>query len=40
MGRITDPKQMETYSSPEQIAEVAYDVGRHNSRENGFYSII
>ncbi len=25
MGTITDPKQMETYSSPEQIAEVVYE---------------
>ena len=25
MGLITDPKQMETYSSPEQIAEVVYE---------------
>jgi len=25
MGMITDPKQMETYSSPEQIAEVVYE---------------
>ena len=25
MGVITDPKQMETYSSPEQIAEVVYE---------------
>jgi hypothetical protein len=25
MGAITDPKQMETYSSPETIAEVVYE---------------
>ena len=25
MGAITDPKQMETYSTPEQIAEVVYE---------------
>ena len=25
MGAITDPKQMETYSQPEQIAEVVYE---------------
>lgn len=25
MGIITDPKQMATYSSPEQIAEVVYE---------------
>ena len=25
MGMITDPKQMETYSTPEQIAEVVYE---------------
>jgi hypothetical protein len=25
MGMITDPKQMATYSSPEQIAEVVYE---------------
>jgi len=25
MGLITDPKQMATYSCPEQIAEVVYD---------------
>ncbi len=25
MGMITDPKQVETYSSPEQIAEVVYE---------------
>ena len=25
MGVITDPKQMATYSSPEQIAEVVYE---------------
>jgi NAD(P)-dependent dehydrogenase (short-subunit alcohol dehydrogenase family) len=25
IGMITDPKQMETYSSPEQIAEVVYE---------------
>jgi len=25
MGTITDPKQMETYASPEQIAEVVYE---------------
>ena len=25
MGVITDPKQMETYSTPEQIAEVVYE---------------
>ena len=25
MGIITDPKQMATYSTPEQIAEVAYE---------------
>jgi short-subunit dehydrogenase len=25
MGMITDPKQMETFSSPEQIAEVVYE---------------
>lgn len=25
MGAITDPKQMETYSAPEQIAEVVYE---------------
>lgn len=25
MGAITDPKQMQTYSSPEQIAEVVYE---------------
>jgi NAD(P)-dependent dehydrogenase (short-subunit alcohol dehydrogenase family) len=25
MGAVTDPKQMETYSTPEQIAEVVYE---------------
>ncbi len=25
MGAVTDPKQMETYSRPEQIAEVVYE---------------
>jgi NAD(P)-dependent dehydrogenase (short-subunit alcohol dehydrogenase family) len=25
MGAITDPKRMETYSQPEQIAEVVYE---------------
>ena len=25
MSKITDPKQMETYSSPGQIAEVVYE---------------
>ena len=25
MAAITDPKQMETYSTPEQIAEVVYE---------------
>ena len=25
MAVVTDPKQMETYSSPEQIAEVVYE---------------
>lgn len=28
MSVITDPKQMETYSSPAQIAEVVYDRNR------------
>ena len=28
MGIITDPKQMATYSSPEQIAEVVYEAAR------------
>ena len=25
MSAVTDPKQMETYSTPEQIAEVVYE---------------
>jgi len=29
MGIITDPKQMATYSSPEQIAEVVYEAATH-----------
>ena len=28
MGIITDPKQMATYSSPEQIAEVVYEAAK------------
>ena len=33
MGAITHPKQMETYSSPEQIAEVVYEAATDGKRQ-------
>jgi NAD(P)-dependent dehydrogenase (short-subunit alcohol dehydrogenase family) len=33
MGIITDPKQMETYSTPEQIAEVVYEAATDGKQQ-------
>ncbi len=33
MNAITDPKQLDTYSTPEQIAEVVYEVATDGSEQ-------
>jgi len=37
MSIITDPKQMATYSSPEQIAEVAYEAATDRKGQLRYY---
>src|SRR5207247_10416444 len=36
MAVITDPKQMETYSSPDQIAEVVYEAATDGKDQLGY----